>query len=157
VTERLKIGIITPPRGEAATIPLSNLISVLSELSSQLHVITGGDVRILLEKRDEEIHVYRSEYRPPSNAIVKVINYLFMQLRFLINVLKLSKVVEAWVFFLDGESLLLPLLTAKINREKVLLVMAASISKSGQVNNARAGLLNYYADVFLPMKMAQCC
>lgn len=132
--ERLKIGVITPPRGEAASTPLSNLVNILSELSSELHIITGGDVRILLEKRDEEIHIYRSEYRPPSNAMAKVINHLFMQLRFSINVLKLRKVVEAWVFFLDGENLLLPLLTAKINKEKVLLVMAASISKSGHVH-----------------------
>lgn len=130
----MKVGIITPPRGEAATTPLSNLANILNELSSRLYVITGGNVRILRERSNNEIYIYKINYKIHSNVITKLVNHLFMQLRFSINVSKLSKIVDAWVFFLDGEGLLLPLLTVKLTKGKALLVMAASIAKTGQVH-----------------------
>ena len=129
---RLNVGIITPPRGEAATIPLSNLVNIFNALANELYIVTGGNVRILQERTCKKIHIYKIDYKICSNVMMKAINHLSMQLRFSIKIFRLVRNVDVWVFFLDGESLLLPLLTAKLKRGKVLLAMTASIPKTVQ-------------------------
>ena len=131
---RLNVGIITPPRGEAATTPLSNLVNILNALSDELYIVAGGDVRILQKRNCKKVHMYKINYKIYSNVMMKVINHLSMQLRFSVKIFKLIRNVDVWIFFLDGESLLLPLLTAKLKRGGVLLAMTASIPKTAQAH-----------------------
>ena len=140
--KQLHIGIVTPPKSKAATTPLSNLVKIFSGLSDKLYIITAGDVQILKGRDYKEVYIFKTKYKFHSNVIIKLINHLFILLRYWINMFKLNEIVDVWVFFLNGEYLLLPLLIAKLSRKKVLLIMTASILRSSQIR--KDGLVKIY-------------
>lgn len=135
MASKLKTGIITPPRGEAATTPLSNLASIIDALADELHIVTGGEVQILPRKSGRNTHVHRTKYVAHSNVVMKIVAFFLMQLRFSFSILKLSQSVNVWFFFLDGETLFMPILVAKVLKKRIVTVLAASFAKTSHVQN----------------------
>ena len=138
------IGILTPPMGDAATTPLSNLANILNELSEELYIITSGNVQILKAKGYKPFYLSRLKYVLYSKTYDRVLHHFFTQVRYAIDLLK-HRTVNTWVFFLDAENLVLPLLAAKMARKKVLLFMTASSSKSSELHKESFG---YFTKLF---------
>ena len=134
--KRLKLGIIISPKGQAATAPLSDLVSILNGLSNELHVIIAGSVRVLHKNELKSIHIHNICYKTHSNIIAKVINHIYVQLIFSYIIIKLSRKVDVWFFFLEGHALLLPVLTTKLLRKTEIFILAASIKKAAKVNKS---------------------
>jgi len=119
------IGVITFPISEAGNIPLSNLVDILEALSNNFYLITGNDGYTFF-KDDKRIHAYGIKHERGTNSFTRIIKYIYVQLKISYQLAKVAKKVDLWIFFIGGDSLLLPMLTAKLLREKVVLAFAGS-------------------------------
>jgi glycosyltransferase involved in cell wall biosynthesis len=122
------IGIITKPIGKAGFAPLSNLIDIVCPT----YVITGGEGMSLLQKNNPGIHILGIRYKPKVNIFAKIANHIYTQLRISFKLIRLAKSTGIWIFFLDSHSFLLPVLTAKLMRKKIIFALAASIMNSAK-------------------------
>ena len=127
------IGIITKPIGKAGFGPLSNLVKIVSSFSDSTPVITGMEGMNLRKKEYPRVHIVGVPYKYWSNICIRTINHIFMQLRISYRLIRLAKSVDIWIFFLDSHALLLPVITAKLMRKKIIFALTASLTKSAKV------------------------
>ena len=129
--KNINVGVITLPIGKAGNVPLSNLIDILKPLSKDIHLITG-DAGYDYFKR-KKIYVYEIQHRRGENSFTRIIKYAAMQLRLSYMVAKITRkgAIDTWILFIGGRCLLLPTLTAKLLRKKVVLAFAGDIDVSG--------------------------
>ena len=138
---RQNIGIVAFPICEAGdvsddtkagNVSFSNLVYILHRLCDSLYVITGNKERILF-KKDDELRVFEVKHKGGACLFTRVINYTFTQLKLSLRLAQLSKSVNLWIFFMGGaESLVLPILTAKLLRRQVVIALTgvrAKVSK----------------------------
>ena len=138
------IGIITKPIGKAGFGPLSNLVKIVSSFSDSTPVITGMEGMNLRKKEYPRVHIVGVPYKYWSNICIRTINHIFMQLRISYRLIRLAKSVDIWIFFLDSHALLLPVITAKLMRKKIIFALTASLTKSAKVTkNTLANVLVY--------------
>ncbi len=140
----LNIGIITPPIGSAGVVPLSNLMDVTSSISNLVYIITG-DVEIHSSRMIESnVLIYKIKYSPKINAIKKIITNVYLQMRISKKLIELKNKSDVVIYFLDSHAYLLPVLTGKFLKKKIVLVLAASISGSAQANaNIYSNILRF--------------
>ena len=131
--KRLNPGLITFPIVEAGNIPLSNLAAILYSIFGKLYVITGNEGRLLFKRQNDEISIFKIRHKARTNLIARAVNYTFTQLRIAFVLLKLMKDVDAWIFFIGGEGLTLPMITAKLLRKDVIIVSAGSGLKDNKI------------------------
>lgn len=127
------IGLLTFPFGKAGLAPMSNLIRILSPVSNELFIITGQEGLASFEQ-SEKIHGFKIEHRSGSGKVSRTTNYFLTQLSMAYEILKIFNKVEIWIFFW-GETLILPIVFAKLLRRKVLLAIAGSPSKTYKFTN----------------------
>ena len=126
------IGVITPPISEAGNVPLSNLIDILCSFYSDIYVITGNKGNILHNKCDKSIHLFKIRQKIGANLFTKVTNYIYAQLRISFKLIKLTRNIDLWIFFMGADFLLLPMLTAKLLRKHVVMALPGSALKAAQ-------------------------
>ena len=122
----LRLGIATLPVSSAGIIPLSNIIFILSALSKNICVITGGEFHI--KDSCTVAKIYKIRYRRRKNFFFRIINYIYIQLRISLKLVKLSRNVDLWIFF-GGGGLIVPALISKILKKKFILLLTASPAK----------------------------
>lgn len=127
------IGIITKPIGLAGFVPLSNLVEIVSSCSDFTYIITGMDGMNLRKKNYPKVYIVGVPYKYRSNTYIRTLNHIFMQLRISFKLLRLAKSVDIWIFFLDSHALLLPVVTAKLMRKKIIFALTASLTKSAKL------------------------
>lgn len=126
------IGIVTFPISQGGVIPLSNLVDIFYALSDEIHLITGGAGYTFFMK-NKKVHTYQVEHRAGTNAVfTRAINYVWTQLRISCKLIRLTRSVDLWIFFIGGEGLVLPMLTAKLLRKNVVIASAGSGFKVAQ-------------------------
>jgi len=134
----LRIGVVTFPVSQAGVVPLANLIAVLSPLSSELYLITGG-AGYSFFAGNKNVQLYGVEHGTSAKTIfTRAINYVWTQSRISRQLMKLTRKVDFWIFFIGGEGLVLPALTAKLLGKGVVIASAGSAWKVAQ---ARGDLL----------------
>ncbi len=124
-TKKQNIGILTFPISEAGNIPLSNLVDIVHPLSNNIYLITGNDGYTFF-KNDKRIHTYGIRHERGINTFTRILRYVYTQLRISSKLAKITGKVDIWIFFIGGDTLLLPMLTAKLLRKKVVLAFASS-------------------------------
>lgn len=122
---RINIGILTIPIIETGTTPLSNLIDVLKPYSNDLYLITGNDGYEHFRK-DRDLHVYGIKYKASEKLILRIFKNIYMQIIIAYNLARISNKVLLWFFFIGGETLFLPALTARILGKKIVLISSGS-------------------------------
>jgi glycosyltransferase involved in cell wall biosynthesis len=123
--KKLNIGILTFPVNKAGNISLSNLVDIVYPLSNDLYLITGNDGYTFF-KGDKRIQTYRIRHERGANVFTRILRYIYTQLRMSYKLAKIARNVDLWIFFFCGPALLLPMLTAKLFRKKVILAFAES-------------------------------
>jgi len=123
------IGILTFPISKSGNIPLSNLVDIVYSLSNEIYLITGNDGYTFF-KEDKRIHTYGIEHKTGRNVFTRILKYIYTQLRISYKLAKIARNVDVWIFFIGGDSLLLPMLTAKLLRKKVVVALAGSSIKT---------------------------
>jgi glycosyltransferase involved in cell wall biosynthesis len=126
------IGILTFPISEAGNIPLSNLVDILKPISNDLYLITGND-GIKFFKDDAEIRSCGIEHESGKNVLTRIIRYVYTQLKVSYKLARIAKGVDVWIFFIGGDSLVFPMLTAKLLKKQCVLAFAGSSIHTGKV------------------------
>ena len=134
--KKQNIGLVTSPIAEGNKNQLSNLVTILRSLSNDIYFITGN-AGCTLFKENEEIHTYGIQYQLGSNAFTKIIRHFYMQLRISYKLIKIAGNVDLWIFFVGSDTLSLPILTLKILRKNVVLVLPGYSSLGVKLTNDR--------------------
>ena len=128
---RNNIGILTFPLEEAGNTPLTNLATVIGEFTDTLYVITGNCAHIT-RRANDNIIVIKFHYQTANNVFSRITNYLTIQLKMALEVWRLRTRVNKWIFFIGSEGLFIPMLTALILQNKVVIAAAGSDLKTAQ-------------------------
>jgi len=128
----LNIGIVTSPLGKAGEVPLSNLIRILCSLSNDIYVVTGKNFS-RVDMSNEKLHIIGVEHKEGTNAFTKIINHIYEQIEISRKLAGDARNVDFYVFFIGGESALLPMLTAKLLGKKVALTLVGNPLKVAEV------------------------
>ena len=137
-------GILVFPLGRAGVVPTSNLLDLVSSLSDDIYLIAGVDPtdpvtlpnhcsdlpKYCKLKKNEKIHSYKIKHELGANGFTRIINYIYTQLKISYKLAKITRDVDVWIFYMLADSLLLPMLTAKLLGKKVILAFGASCTKS---------------------------
>lgn len=126
ISKGYKILVITNPRPLAGVIPTSNLISILTEISSSLFLFTGNEGKIVLDKyllKGKSI-----EYKSFNNPLYRVINYLKFQLLAVKYMIDNIKNYDFCLFYM-AEGLFLPVIMTKLLNKKSLLCLTSMMQK----------------------------
>jgi glycosyltransferase involved in cell wall biosynthesis len=136
-----RIGVITMPVFKAGITPLSNLITILCSLTKTVFLMTGDEGYVFFRK-DKRLKTFNISQKTSAFFISRIVNYLLFQVKMSLEMVKMRKQIDIFLFFMGGESLLLPTLTAHLLRKKVVLMFASSSVKIQESqNDPLAGLL----------------
>jgi len=110
----------------AGVMPVSNLVEVLLEQSKiPLYVITGNDGS-KVHNIDARVRVTSISHQLKQNIFGRSISYVVTQIRISLSMLKVTKNVDKWLFFIGGELLILPIISAKLTCKPTILLFAGS-------------------------------
>lgn len=127
-TNEVNVAIVTFPLSQAGHTPLSNLVKLFSRLVDRVYVVSGGVASENL-KLDVNVQIMRVAHRISSKIFMRIINYMHTQLKILSYVVAILRRVDVFVFFIGGESLLVPMLVLKALRKKVVLMPGGIATK----------------------------
>jgi len=137
-----RIGVITMPVFKAGITPLSNLITIMCSLSKTIFLMTGDEGYVFF-RDDKRVKIFNISQRTSSFIISRMLNYLLYQVKMSLLIVKMRKQIDIFIFFMGGESLLLPIVTAHLLRKKVVLIFASSSIKiQASQNDPLVGFLN---------------
>jgi glycosyltransferase involved in cell wall biosynthesis len=141
------IGIVTKPMGQAAVTPLSNLVNIVQSLSDATYVITGSAAMNLTCEKQANTHILEIPYQYRPSLYVRAFFHFLMQIRISWKIIKLRNRVDSWIYFLDSQALLMPVLTTKLLRKKIIFSLAASL-KSDKARTTSLNKLLIYSENF---------
>ena len=116
----------------AGHVILANFLKTLEPLSSKIFVITGN----VPEDRvcNKKIHLHNiNKYDKKESLFLKFLKCILIHLKISIELIKISKNIDIIIFFLGGATLLFPLLSAKLLRKKIVVIVPGSLSKSAEM------------------------
>lgn len=101
------IGIVTLPGAASGDIPLSNFTKIVSQLSDNVYLITGRvdqDIQYELQYKLKNVEIFTINYNKAKNSIKRIFCFLVLQMKYALQVMKLSRHVKCWTFFLRSEA-----------------------------------------------------
>jgi glycosyltransferase involved in cell wall biosynthesis len=141
------IGIVTKPIVQAAFTPLSNLFNIVQSLSAATYVITGAAGMNLPSDEKANTYIVEIPYKYRTNLYIRAFFHFLMQIRISWKIIKLRNKVDSWIYFLDSQALLLPVLTTKLLRKKIIFALAASL-KSDKARTTSLNKILIYSEDF---------
>lgn len=130
------IGILTFPGNKKEVVPISNLIKIVNELSKNLHIITGN-FKLNSFNDCGNIYFHKIKHKSNKNFLKRAFYYIKTQLLISYQLLKI-KDLDIWIFFIGGDTLILPMIAAKILRKKVLLLFPGSSIETLKSSNDKS-------------------
>lgn len=122
---------MTFPLSEAGYTPLSNIVKVISRISNRVYVVSGGAAleKLVNSNLDIDVQVMNVVHRVSPKLLMRLVNYLHTQLKILGYVITISRKANVFVFFIGGEDLILPMLSLKLLRKRVMLMPGGIATK----------------------------
>jgi glycosyltransferase involved in cell wall biosynthesis len=124
-----KIGVITMTISKSGLIPLTDLITILCSLSKNIFLMTG-DEGYTFFREDTRLKTFNVSHNISPFFITRILNYLLFQLKMSFLIFKTRKQIDFFIFFMGGDILLLPIVTAHLFRKKVFTMLAGDPIKS---------------------------
>lgn len=122
---QLRTCVVTFPFTEAFVTPLSNLVEILRSLSGGICVVTAG-VEDATITTNRGIQTYRIHQKKAKNIFARIAVYIYLQIKMSFMLAMLSRNVDVYVFFMEAGALL-PMLTARLARKKVVWALPSSL------------------------------
>ena len=142
------LGVVTFPMSRRGDVALLKLVNLLSSLSDELYIITGTAGEFLSRENTNRVHSYPIEHKPGTSAFSRVLSYIWTQLRISYKFVGLTSKANLWIFYTGGEYLLLPMLTAKLWRKRVvLLLVGPGIEGSRALKEPMSGIVVFLARI----------
>lgn len=128
----MRIAIVTFPgcSKNVPTIQLSNLIEIIRNISENFHVITGKAQYLVQKKKESEMNIYYINNICFDSSLLRIINYPYVQFRIAYELLKLKNKVDSVVFFIGGDTLIIPIILLRLLRKEIIILVAGSSIKS---------------------------
>ncbi|MBU4536374.1 MAG: glycosyltransferase [Euryarchaeota archaeon] len=123
-SKNISLGLLSFPSTKTGITPLSNMVEILLEVVGELHLVSGNESCHKFQE-DDRLGLYCTHHHSSSFVLKRVWNYFYLQLSMALYVLRLRK-VDFWIFFIGGDTLLLPMLMARLTGKKVILLFAGS-------------------------------
>jgi len=124
----MKLGLVTFPLGKAGSTPLVNLVKLLTDVSNEVYVISGGPALESL-KIFKNVYVININHKVDSKIFSRIINYVKTQIVLSCNIIIIYRRVKFFIFFIGGEGFLIPFLMLKILKKKIILMPGGVASK----------------------------
>ncbi len=124
------IGLVTYTVQKAGITPLSNLLSILNEISDEVYLIITKDKEI----KNMEFNSFREiNHEGGGNPLSRFMKIFITQIKICLSISKLKN-VDTLIFFMGGETLILPMIFSKILQKKVFLALGASQQNMSNLN-----------------------
>ncbi len=146
-----RVSVVTFPIGDSGYVALSHLIEIVKQSSSEVRVITGGGGYEQASKMPG-IEVRMVESKSSGGFFKRALGYFKTQLSISREVWRLAPQTDTYIFFIGGPDQVLPILTAKLARRKVIISFAGSSvrtysSMSGPGSRVSAAVLNLFQSI----------
>jgi glycosyltransferase involved in cell wall biosynthesis len=126
--ESKSVGIMVPEITKASNVFLLNLSKIQASIFEKTHIV-GRNIE---DSGYANVYVHPVAHNDGRNIISRTIKYSLLQVFMSYKIKKLSSDVNTWIFFLGGEVLLLPILTARLLNKKVIILLAGSLEREGR-------------------------
>jgi glycosyltransferase involved in cell wall biosynthesis len=147
-TRQPRVGIVTAPIGKAGLTPLSNLVDIVQSLAASTHVISGFAGSDLEKGKFKSTYFVEIPYKYKSNLYLRAFFHLLTQIRISLEIIRFRNKVDSWIYFLNSQALLLPVLTTKLLGKRIIFALAASIAKSDKVHSDALNKVLIYSEAF---------
>ncbi len=119
------VGIITAPLAKSGLIPLSNLMDIVSPISNQIFLISGDEA---YKEYENNIKIIAINVRHKSSKwfFIRIARYILLQLKISFQILLLRNRIDYYIFFIGGDTMLIPALVSRITKKRVFLFIAGS-------------------------------
>jgi glycosyltransferase involved in cell wall biosynthesis len=124
------VGLVTYTIQKAGITPLSNLLNILNQISDEVYLIITKDKEILDMEFDSFAEII---HEGGGNPIFRLIKIFRTQIKICLSIYKLKN-VETLIFFMGGETLILPMIASKILHKRVYLALGASQKNMSNLN-----------------------
>ncbi len=124
-TGKPSIAIATIPIAEAGLIFLSNLVCVLGPFVENMYIVTSHAGCALFDN-NEKVRAYSIGSKSRANIFIKGIKLILSQIKISYRLALIARDTNWWCFFMGGSALLLPMITGKLMKKKVMLIYAGS-------------------------------
>ena len=126
--KKQNICIVVSSLGKSGLIPLSNFIDIFNAISNDLYLVSADEESTYFWS-DSRVNSYEFIHKRGSNWFTRIINYIYSQFKISYILVKLRKKIDILVFTI-GNGLILPMITAKLFRKKVVLAFQGSSVKT---------------------------
>lgn len=107
------------------SVPLLNLIKILSSLYSNVYVVSSKESVENSSFSDNTLLIDVC-HKSSSKMLTRIINYISTQININQKLISVSKKVDLFVFFLGGENLIPSILSLKILRKRILILIGGT-------------------------------
>jgi glycosyltransferase involved in cell wall biosynthesis len=107
---------------------LNKLSTILEPISDEMFLIAKNFYGQIPFDEKTYIKNIKHENKRIRLFLIRVLNYMMVQIKISRDLIKLSKTVDVVIFFTGGATLLLPMLTTKFLMKKAVLIAAGSAS-----------------------------
>ncbi len=130
-----KIGLVAFSDNPAGTIPLSNLINIITNLSTNSHciIVEPKTAQNNIVRRNFKIDVTKVNHVQGHFPFNRVFSYIISQIKISFHIFRLKARVDTWFFFL-GDGLLIPIMIGKLLRKNVVLIFGGSVEKEAEIS-----------------------
>lgn len=128
--------ILTMAIGKSGLSPLSNLIDIIYSISGRVFLITG-EAGYDSNKQNFKVKTCPISHKVTHFFLSRIFFYMVTQIKISWCIQKLHKNVDFFIFFIGGDTLVLPALTARLFRKKVIILVAGSSIQTLKLKNDR--------------------
>ena len=124
------IGLVTYTVQKAGITPLSNILKILNEISDEVYLI------ITKEKWTQDMEFdsfHEINHEGGGNPFFRFMKIFITQIKICSSIYKLKN-VDTLIFFMGGETLILPMIISKIFRKRVFLALGSSQANMSELN-----------------------
>jgi glycosyltransferase involved in cell wall biosynthesis len=128
---KCNIGIISFS-STAGDIPLTNLVALTRALADHIYLVAIEGTDSLFED-DKRCTVCLVRHRMARNTFARILNYFWLQLKISAQLVKRIADTDLWIFFIGGETLLIPSFIVRLFKSTLVLVLAGAPEQGAKI------------------------
>ena len=137
--KHLRICVISCPISKAFIVPLLNIEELLYSFSD-VYVIVGSAENIMTKTNLVGIQTYEIQHKKTTKIFARILRYVLLEIRISLVLARISKKIDLYIFFMEGDALL-PVLTTKLLRKKTIRALPSFMSKETAKSHKGKGTL----------------
>lgn len=127
------MAVIIFPIVKPGVIFLSHILKILSQFSN-ISLISSDSAKELITSDIVPLNsdLFFVKYSPKQNILLKIFNYICWQIDYSIYILRIYRKIDIFIFFINGDYAILPIVICTILQKPVVLLIAGSTIKAAK-------------------------